>query len=83
MRRWTKTVNIKPLITEDDSDEAAQRCATGIRALLVEHIIDYDGDFQMILDDLEAADTCEGVNYILDALYNWADANNVWLGLQS
>ena len=81
MTRWTKTVNIKPLITKDDSDTAAKTCATGIRALLVEHVIDYDYDFQMILDDLEAAENCEDVNYTLDALYDWADANNVWLGL--
>ncbi len=81
MTNWKKTVNIKPFIPEDDSDEAAQKCATSIRALLIENIIDYNYDFQTILDDLEAADNCEGVNYILSALYDWADANNVWLGL--
>ena len=82
MARWTKTVNIKPFITEDDSDVAARRCATGIRALLVENVIDYDYDFQSILDDLEAVETCEDVSYTLNALYDWADANNVWLGLK-
>ena len=81
MGRWTKTVNIKPFITEDDSDAAAKACATGIRALLVKRIIDYDFDFQIILDDLETAETCGDVNDILERLYDWADANNVWLGL--
>ncbi len=83
MKRWNRTVNIKPFITEDDSDAAAQKCATSIKALLVRLIPSYDNGLQLVLDSLEEAKTCDDVNCALDSLYDWADANNVWLGLKS
>ncbi len=86
MKKWKRTVNIKPFITGDSSDSGAQECARGIRETLLNTLMDdltHDVELMAIVDDFEAVETCVDANHALDSLYDWADDNSVWLGFKT
>ena len=78
---WRKTVNIKPLL--DPSEPAsvvAKRIAEKLQLGLG---ADQDAwAMQEIIARFNDAEDVEEVDNILDDLYDWADANRVWLGLK-
>ena len=93
MSTWLTTVNIKDLLTEDDSEEAVITAANGIVGRL-RTLADPGGS---LADSLDTLTLCEILNtfkdlaennpdvqefnWVLDELYDWADDNRVWLGL--
>lgn len=88
--RWLVTVNIKDLLGEDESPEAVIAAATGIRqrmANLSSSPLANDLDLMALGDilsdfaDIVEAPDVSDFNGVLDGLYDWADANRVWLGL--
>ena len=80
MKRWTKTVNIKPFI---DETQPADVVAERIRAKLVKAFPTPDLTLDIIITDLEEVQTVDDCDDILERLYDWADANDVWLGLKT
>lgn len=90
MSRWNITINIKDLLTEDDSESAVVFAVNGIndrlRPLLGTSTGTYDLDtLNDILESFEEIATnsqdADEFNEILNELYDWADDNRVWLGL--
>ena len=79
MRRWTKTVNIKPFI---DETQPADVVAERIRAKLVTAFPVPGFELGDIIADLEGVQAVEECDDVLERLYDWADANDVWLGLK-
>ncbi len=84
MTDWKRTVNIKDLI---DPSQTADVVALQIRDRLVKAFNGFspfgrpDMEFANILADFEDVETVEDCNAALGRLYDWADAERVWLGL--
>ena len=83
---WKTTVNIKPLIGEDDSEEGAERAGDLIGALLSLKLLVHDQyatdqTLRNIIDGLSNVADVDEFNDVLEDLYDWADENRVWLGL--
>lgn len=89
MKRWRKTVNIKQFLSEDGSPENAAKVAGQIAGLLrAECALEIKEDENLAetvewIECIDATDedACEILNYHLNDLYDWADANRVWMGL--
>lgn len=91
MARWIKTLNIKDLLSEDNSPEEARRLAgeisTRLRTLPPGML--NDREMQGILEAFgEISETgavqtesVDEFNNVLTMLYDWADVNRVWLGI--
>jgi hypothetical protein len=75
MTRWRKTVDIKPLLTEDLDDVGAMQ---NVRNLLGQH-----SEFVNVLDDMDDAISSgdgELFNQVLADVYDIADAERIWMG---
>ena len=89
MTEWIHKINIKPYIS-DRTDRAAivAACKGVLRELDRIAVAFKEGgalgdimrEFQAVLDDEEAG--IDEFNDVLEWLYDWADANRVWLGLK-
>ena len=84
-RQWRKTIRIKQFLSEDSSSENARKVAGQVAHVLEAHR-EYpaDDEFRDIagqFDDLSRSTdgTCEDFNLLLADLYDWADANRVWI----
>ena len=87
MTSWRKTINIKDLLTDDDSDEYARFVARTIAGRLQAQIDDLmDIPLELLIDDfydcgdVDSGATRDDVNELLSRLYDWADYNRIWLG---
>lgn len=85
-KRWKRTVNIKDLLTDDDSPPECERVAKAIARRLRTAFPEPRDDLEDIVCDFEniSADDKRPellINGSLDDLYDWADAERVWLGL--
>lgn len=87
MRVWKRTIDIKNCLTEDVSDEECQRVAKSVAAVLHNAFAgvnleeeDYDL-YEIVLDLDESVLDVEDLNNVLSDLYDWADDNDVWLGV--
>lgn len=92
--RWRKTVKLKDLLSLDDSDENVRRVAKAMSDRLKRQK-DYeeDGydDFSQTVDDMAQLATCaddehdggytlcDHFNDCMAAIYDWADAERVWI----
>ena len=86
MAIWRKTVNIKDLLTDDESPEEVVRIAGELTSRLEKAFPHPDYDLEDIIEefkDIEVTDKRPVVlfNDTLSRLYDWADAERVWLGL--
>lgn len=91
MKQWKHKIDIKQYLGEDDSPEAVRSAAKGVVAELNKLRIAFAGayaeydllemieGFEFVTED-DTPDVAE-FNYILSDLYDWADAERVWLGL--
>jgi hypothetical protein len=92
MTHWRKTIHLKQFLSDDDSDSNAREAAAKIGAVLKRQPEYREGefdDFSVIADemaDIEHDPHDDGyrvvthVNDCLAALYDWADAERVWIG---
>ena len=93
-RGWRKTIALKQYLSADDSRAAARECARNIaRVLMAQREYEEGGfdDFSVIAEELDGiakagesehdADysPTEHVNDCLAGLYDWADAERVWI----
>lgn len=83
MTRWTKTVDVRRWFEDDQTDlQSNMRGATEqVKSTLCKEI-EKDPDLFAIVDELgDAADEDDVAhwNYVWNELYNWADANHVWI----
>lgn len=91
---WETQVQIKDLLKDLEGDEniiaAAHAVAKRLRNAMPEELLDtdsndYDDELVDIIDDLETyapamcSDFSGTFNETLDALYDWADINRVWI----
>ena len=86
MTKWRKTVNIKDLLGDDESPEEVVRVAAAIVGRLNKAFPDPDYGLEDIIsefEDIRVDDKrpCLLFNDTLSSLYDWADAERVWLGL--
>jgi hypothetical protein len=91
MTRWRKTIRIKQFLSDDGSDANAREVAGRVADVLKrqrEYTTldrrDFDDEYSDLADefsDLAASNdgTCEDFNALLMYLYDWADANRVWI----
>ena len=76
---WRRTIRIKHILTDDDDDFAARSVGTAIVAVL-RRVAANNPSFEFPNIDLfENATNAEQVNDALDALYDWGDAERVWI----
>jgi hypothetical protein len=77
---WRLTVQIKDLITRDDSDEAASAFGNAVAERLTVSVW-YDGneELAMVVEELRASTNIEEVNNALDMMYDLADEDRVWI----
>jgi hypothetical protein len=89
---WRKTIDIKPILQRDQEniDPAyIAKCGKEIADLIRANTTgdeQADNDLSEALDTLETIDphddeALEQFNDALDILYDWADAERVWLGI--
>lgn len=81
MTNWRRTIWIKQYLHRDDLSFEQRR--DKITAVLKDdraYLIGQDPDYQDIVDELAEAPTEYDFNLVLDALYDWADAEVVWIG---
>ena len=82
---WDHKVDIKQFLSEDGSEEAVRAAAVGVRCELRKlegafpENTDAGDELADIIADLDTTDQQE-FNNVLEALYDWADYNLVWLG---
>lgn len=90
---WDRTVKIRHLLTEEDSPENAAKVGAAIASILRAklpsrwfdpHSDEFDDDIDEIayeMSRIDAADpkALDSVNLLIDELYDWADANRVWI----
>ena len=82
MSPWRFTLyGIKDLLSEDESEAAARKCADGIIAILTGQ--DWPSGLsrpgKRIVMAFKHATICAEVNEALSDLYDWADAQDVWI----
>ena len=80
MKRWKRTVDIKDFI---DPSQTADVVALRIRGKLIGAFGSPDFELADIIADLENVGTVEECDDVLEHLYNWADAHDVWLGIKT
>ena len=78
MTDWKRTVNIKEFI---DPSRTADVVALRIRDRLIGAFGSPDQELADILVAFEKVVTVEDCDAALERLYDWADAERVWLGL--
>jgi len=86
MANWKYRVNLKHLLTEDDSDENAIRVGKEVARIVRVSTwykentkIDPYSDLEETLEFLETVNDVEEFNYYLDWLYDLADAERAWI----
>lgn len=79
MGRWTRTINIKQHLTEDVSAAGIKSAAAAISAALPKSA--WKSGLQKAADmaDSDPETALLVFNDGLDRVYDWADANRVWL----
>ena len=83
--RWkTKIKGIRPLLTEDDSDENAQKVGKEIYKIVTSSLYKkyfkiYEDDMLEPLDSFLFVEDCEHLNSLLSTLYDYCDANLIWI----
>jgi len=78
---WNRTVNIKDLLSAEETPEAIKAAADGI----IERLPDAPTKQLAKARDMADADPETALlvfNDGLNRVYDWADANRVWLGLK-
>lgn len=83
MARWNRQIEIKQFFDIDEYDPKSVRDSAKqiFEVLKVQPEYGEDDEFTEIADQFEVTDG-EGreVNWVLEDLYDWADANRVWIG---
>lgn len=86
-KQWIAYLDVDMAQFEGNEDlaDVKQQIIAKLKAKLPEvqeKLDEYEfGQFENIINDLEVADeTEEDINYILQDLYDWGDANSVWIG---
>ena len=78
MTRWTRTIQIRDLLTGDESAEAIKGAADGIISRLPDAPTSRIAKARDMADD-DPETALLVFNAGLDAVYDWADFNRVWL----
>lgn len=91
-RGWRKTLHLKQFLSDDDSEENARQVAAKIGAVLRRQREYREGeydDFTVLADEMADIEhdphdaeytAVQHVNDCMAALYDWADAERVWIG---
>lgn len=90
MSRWKYKINIKQFLSDETTQEAKITACNGVISELnkLKRTREFrdDDELEMFIIDLEGIAEDTGAdhhdfNYVLDSLYDWADAKRVWMGL--
>lgn len=91
---WKRSIKLKDLLSDDGSTENVRRVAAEM-ATRLKRLRDYDedgiDDFSSTVEELADIATCKDSDYsleftplmhfnaCLEAIYDWADAERVWI----
>jgi len=78
MTHWNRTIQIRDLLTGDDDADAIKRVADGLISRLPDAPMDRISKARNMADE-DAETALLVLNSGLDAIYDWADFNRVWL----
>ena len=94
MANWRKTIVLKDLLGEEDSDEVVREAATAVyERLKQEPEYQEDSEFEAITDEFHELSyspaghinpndrytLCRWFNDVLNDLYDWADSERIWI----
>lgn len=79
MSRWLQTINIKDLLTDDEDAETIKAAASGIISRVPKSAPTAKLAKAREMADEDAETALLVFNDGLNRLYDWADANRVWL----
>lgn len=80
---WDHHINIKHLLTDDDSEANARRVGHALHTILTRSTWiknTTDTGLEEAVERLNDADDADDLNYWLDVVYDYADRDRVWLG---
>jgi hypothetical protein len=86
INRWARKVVAAGLLTGEESEENAIRIGKELSAAVAKAIPENDllrdEELEDILEQLNAVEDCDELNYVLSQLYDWADqGKRLWLQL--
>lgn len=81
MTDWKYHYNIKQFLNEDQSDAGAQKAGKAISDYLEGKTGFERGDAKIAIKLIKNAQNCGEINRALDLLYDYADENEIWLGI--
>ena len=85
--KWKVTIKgIRSLFTKDESDETAKKVGLGIYTILTsDRYINYFKDFERegMLNEFTYVQNTEELNLLLNDLYDYCDANLIWIDLNN
>lgn len=79
-----KIKGIRPLLSNDDSDENAKKVGKEIYEILnlnmyQKYFKDFFYETGIMLDDLNFIENCKHLNDILEIFYDFCDGNLIWI----
>lgn len=80
---WDHRIDIKHLLDDDTSDANARRVGHELHTILTRSAWiknNTDPGLNDVLYNINDTDTTDDLDYWLDALYDYADRDRVWLG---
>lgn len=78
---WRYKINIKPFLTEDESLEAIKAAYDGVTKELKKVPIPAPRSWKRYAEMAIKEEDFNIFNMALDALYNWADHERIWMGM--
>lgn len=78
MTRWKRTIKIKHLLDPDKPFEQVRDAVVAV--LKADRAWLQDEDYTAVVDEMAETDTVHYFDACLDVLYDWADAERVWIG---
>ena len=83
MTRWKRQIRIKQFLDEGKPFEEVRDQVVAVLRRQPEYDIEserYDDEFWNIVDEMTDTDTVRYFDLTLNALYDWADDNKIWIG---
>jgi hypothetical protein len=80
MNRWLHKVEVKHLLTEEEDYESISKSMNDIADVLSKEECFKDFESLDAFKDIPADEYFDYANCLLDEMYDYADANRIWIG---
>lgn len=78
MKRWLTRVQLKHLLTEEETPEAVNKSMKAIATVLRQSVAFHSVD-RTFLQDMEKCTDVFEANMLLAAMYDYADEHRIWI----